>query len=312
MRRVSARPWILLAFTVFSISSAPKAHAQAWVPDVGDGTLALSMQYTRVMKHLLSENVDQRVDPTSGYVLGPGNQAYYGDIIAMTNAISGEYVPLRRLAVSGEMAFIASRYDGRLPESPLDDGSYHADLQDMVLGARYMLPIRTLALTPSVDVRFPLTDYNRFGHVAAGTGLTSVSLGLNAGRSLDPIAPLVYVFLSYARVIVEDSDGYSLDGNHFACGAGMFFTRALSAQGNFEYSDTMDGMDWQWANADDIHRNVVARALFRRVGLSAGYSLTHRLGLAMSWQSTISGANVHATHSGALGVSCGFWRKRPL
>jgi hypothetical protein len=294
-------------------TSTPLAHAQAWVPDVGDGTFALSAQYTRVMKHLFSVNVGGLVDPTSGYLLGPGNQGYLGDIVAMSNTISAEYVPVTRLAISSEVMYTAARYMGLSPEGAFDDGRFHGDLQDVVLGARYMLPVRALALTPSIDVRFPLTDYNPFGQVGAGTGLTSVALGLNTGRSLDPFAPLAYVFTNYARVIVEDVDGYSLDRNQVICGAGMFLTRALSAQAHFQYMDTMDGVDW-WSGEPSHfhHHDVAAKAIVRRIGLSSGYSLTRRVGLAMSWESTVSGANVHAAHSATLGVSWGFWKKRPL
>ena len=313
MRVVLMRSGAAIALVIASAVPASLARAQAWVPDLGDGTISFSMQYTRVMKHLFSVDVSGKVDPTSGYLLGPGNQAYYGDIVAFTSTIAAEYVPIKRLAVGAEAIYTASRYKGLYPESVLDDGRYHADLQDMMVGARYMLPTRKLALTPSIDLRFPLTDYNTIGHVGAGTGLATVALGLNAGRSLEPFLPMAYVFTNYAYTVVEDVDEFSLDRNQITSGIGMFFTRALSAQAHFQYTDTIDGVDWWWADASHFtHHDVAAKVIVRRVGLSAGMSLTRRVGMAMSWESTLSGANVHAAHSGTLGLSWGYWKKRPL
>ena len=313
MRRSLARTGVVAAAVLAWMSSASTARAQAWVSDVGDGTFALSTQYTRVMKHLFSVDVGGLVDPTSGYLLGPGNQAYYGDIVTLSNTVSGEYVPLKNLAVSGDATYITSRYKGRSPESPLDDGYYHGDLQDMSFGARYMMRSHSLVCTPSVDVRVPLTGYNTLGHVGAGPGLTSVTLGLNSGRSLTPFAPMAYAFLNYGRVVVENVGSHSLDRNQWSAGVGTFLSRALSVQTHFQYVDTVDGEDWWWADASHLqHRNVSAKTIYRRVGLSAGYTLTRHAGLALSWESTISGANVHATHSLTLGASWGFWKRRPL
>jgi hypothetical protein len=281
---------------LLTLATPRAAHAQAWVPDLGDGTISLSTQYSRVLKHLL----------------GTGDRAYFGDLTTMTTTLAGEYVPLRRLALTAEAHYLESQYEGDLPGSAHDDGSFHGGLQDATLGARYMLPVRPFALTPSIDVRFPLRDYDRHGHTAPGAHLRSLALGIHAGRSLDPLAPMAYVFASYSRVIVEDADGYSLDRSHFIGGCGLFFSRALSAQAHYEYTEADDGVDWERTEPDQVHRTVAARALVRRVGLSAGYSLTHRIGLAASWESTISGANAHAAHSATLGMSWGFWKKRTL
>lgn len=288
-----------------------EAGAQAWVPDKGDGTFAISTQYTRVLKHLFSVDVSGIVDANTGYLLGPGNRGYFGDIVTFTQTLSAEYVPLKRLAVTGEVTLTTSRYRGASPEGALDDGAFHGDLQDMQIGARYQLPIRAFALTPSLDMRFPITDYSTGGHVGAGTGLTSFTLGLNSGRSLDPLLPMGYVFVNGSHAFVEDVAQNSLDRDQFSVGTGVFLSSALSLQGHFSFAQTTDGTDWWWSGASHLqHRDVAAKTVYRRLGASAGYSITHRVGIALSWESTISGANVHAAHSLTLGASWGFWDPR--
>lgn len=312
MLRASARAGAQALVVLVGLLTAALTRAQAWVPDVGDRTFSLSTQYSRVTRHLFSVDVSGVVDPTSGYLLGPGNAAYFGDVVAVSNSLGGEYVPARNIAVTAEMAYTTARYRGRFPESTSDDGSFHGALQDASLGVRYMARRGPAVLTPSLDLRFPLTDRNRFGHVGAGSRLTSLALGLNAGRSLDPIAPLAYVFASYARVFVEDVDGFSLDRNQASAGIGTFITRSLSAQAHFRYTDTVDGVDWWWADGRQLaHHDAAAKAMSRRAGLSSGLTLTRHMGLALSWETTLSGANVHAAQTLTAGLSWSFWKWRP-
>jgi hypothetical protein len=139
-----------------------------------------------------------------------------------------------------------------------------------------------------------------------------VTLGLNTGRSLDPFAPLAYVFATYDRVIVQDVDTYTLDRNEWHAGLGTFVTRNLSLQGHFTYVDTVDGVDWWWSDPNHLHHQAVtAKALYRRIGAEAGYTVSRHASVALSWESTISGANVHAIQSLTLGASWGFWRRLP-
>jgi len=297
----------LLALALLVLSGAQQAHAQAWVPDKGDGTISLSTRFTRVSRHLFTAELDGVVDPVTGYRLGPGHAGYFGDLTSLSQTLGAEHVPLKRLAVTAEVFLFASRYTGRSPESRLDDGSYHLDLQDLMLGARYQLPVRALALTPSLDVRFPLTDYNTLGHVGAGTGLASLTVGLNAGRSLSPVLPLGYAFVNVARQIIENVGDYSMDRDLVTIGGGVFLSRALSAQVHFGYEASVDGVDW-WAEPGHAqHRTVAGREIVRRIGGSVGYSLGYRVGAALSAETTVSGANVHATQSVTLGLSWSYW-----
>ena len=312
MSRACARGTAVAAVALVWILAPRATRAQAWVSDPGDGTIALSTQYVRVMKHLFSVDVAGQVEPGTGYLLGPGNQGYFGDITEYSSSVSGEYVPVRHLAVTADAMHVVARYKGLSPESPFDNGDFHGDLQDMGLGARYMVRRGILVVTPSVDVRFPLTNYNVIGHSAAGTGLKSATFGLNTGLSLESLVRSAYAFANYARTITENVDGYSLDHNMVTAGAGLFLTRLLSVQAQFQYLDTTDGIDWWWADPVNHlhHQTVAAKALYRRVGASAGYSVGKRYSLALSWESTLSGANVHATHSLTLGASCSFWKRR--
>ena len=302
----------VMAMLSWSAVATP-VRAQAWVPDVGDASVAWSVQYSRVMKHLLSVSVDAAVDASSGYRLGPENQAHFGDISSFLSTLAGEYVPLRNLAVTGEVVLVSSRYAGLAPAGEFDDGQSHGDLQDMTLGTRYMVRRGGFVLGPAVNVRFPLTDYHSVGHSYAGSGLVSATLALNSGYSLSPWLPGTYILANYSRVLVEDLAGFSLDRNELTGGLGRFFNHSLSVQAQFQYVETQDGVDWYWASPlePSNHEHVTAKATARRVGASVGYSLSHRLGSALSWESTVSGANTHAVHSLTLGMSYGFSKRPP-
>ena len=304
--RTTGGLWLVLGL---SAAICPhSALAQAWVPDKGDGTISYSVQYARVMKHLFSVDVSGFVDPATGYLQGPGNQGYYGDLTSVTQTFGAEHVPLKRLAVTAELFLMGSRYAGLSPESPYDDGDFHLDLQDIAVGARYQMPIQALALTPSLELRVPLTDYHTLGHTSAGNGLVALTAGLNMGRSLSPVLPLGYAFLNLAHQFAGDVDGHSLDRDLVTVGCGLFLTNSLSAQAHFTYQENAEGEDWWWSSASHAqHRTVANRETVRRIGASVGHSLTYRVGMALSAESTLSGANVHASHSVTLGLSWSYW-----
>lgn len=287
-------PWVIAA--AFTLSPAA-VHAQAWTPMKGHGVVTLGAQYTRIMKHLFSVDMSGYVDPATGYMGGPKGQMYFGDIFGETAMLSADYAPINRFAVSAQVAYVRSSYHGLAPEADIDNGKMHGALQDLIVGARYRLAVDALAVTPFVTYRTPLSHYSNIGHSALGLGLDETTLGLAAGRTLEPLLPQVAVQASYGHDFVAGLHGFDLDRNIYSADAAYFVTRSLTLSGGFSYSEAVDGFDWYWMEATMeafMDHDVASKALSRHADAGVNYRLgtLSSVGLDYSW--TISGSNTHA------------------
>lgn len=175
----------------------PSLCASQWLPSPGEGSVAVNYQYTRVTDHLFSDSVEEWYDPASGYTGGPGNRMYLGDIYGQTTNLTASVGIWRRLALSGGVAYLVSKYKGKSPEASIDDGKYHGGLQDASFGLAYMIPWQGFAITPSVGISFPTTDYPTIGHVSVGNRLQTIPVGLSVGRSLSPLLPRAFLSTSF-------------------------------------------------------------------------------------------------------------------
>jgi len=159
----------LLTVVIASFAlTLPGLCAAQWTPGPGEGSVSVGYQYTRITKHLFSQDVTGIVDPGSvTYVGGPGNRFYLGDVFGQTVDLTADYGVWRGLAVNAGAAYVSSKYSGLSPEGPQDDGRYHGSLQDASLTVEYMIPWQEFAITPSVGARIPIRGYNTLGHVTA-------------------------------------------------------------------------------------------------------------------------------------------------
>ena len=146
---------LLLAFSAWG---ATPLHAQAWVPERGDGVLALTYQNYDVRGHFDVHGDENTNGGTQSHAL----------VTEFDYGLGGQF----GLTVS--LPFIASRYTG--PPSyfvgpyltrpgPLDDGNYHGAVQDIRIEARRLWWTGPLALAPFVGVSFPT---QRFGQYSRG------------------------------------------------------------------------------------------------------------------------------------------------
>jgi len=297
--------WLLVA--AFALN-APLLHAQAWTPMAGHGAVTFGGQYSRIQKHLFSVDLTGYVDPSS-YVGGPDNQFYLGDVVGETGTVAADYGVWRGLAVSAQAAYVASRYKGLTPESELDNGKFHSGLQDLILGARYRLPVAVMALTPFLTYRRPLSDYSTLGHSSLGSGLEETTLGIAAGRTLDPALPEFAVQASYAHDFVSGLHGFSLDRNLYSLNGAFFLTPKITLTGGFSYSEAVDGLDWYWMEATMeafLDHDVASNSLVRLGSVGASWAGNRGFGFGADYQWTISGSNTHAAQSLTLSVSRNF------
>lgn len=299
-----------LSMSIVGALALPGVCIAQWVPNQGEGALSVSYQYTRITKHLFSIDVAGMVDPTTGYVGGPGNQYYLGDVFGQTANVSIDYGIWRTLALSATAAYEESKYTGLDPEGPTDDGHYHGGWQDGNVTLEYMVPWKELAITPSVGYRFPVSRYSTFGHVAIGNRLHALPLGISVGRSLSPLLPRAYMAGSFTYSFVQTLEGMNLDQRHFEGDAGYILTNAWSFGGSVSYLNTVGGLDWATSDltgemAWDNH-DAAAKAWYVRAGAYVGYSFSREFSLRLAYDTTLDGANTHAGRSITIAPTWGF------
>jgi hypothetical protein len=282
----------------------PSLCIAQWVPGAGQGTVSVAYQYTRISDHLFSQSVNGFTDPATGYVGGPGNRWYMGDIFGQTVNVSADYGVWRGFAVSAGVAYVSSKYSGRFIEGPMDDGKYHGSVQDGMLNVEYMIPWQEFAITPSVGTRVPITNYNTLGHVSVGKHLREFPLGISVGRSLDPFLPRAYLAGSFEYSFVQHHHEHNIDQRHYELDAGYILRKSISVGGTLQYVNTVGGIDWF---SDDLSgaemwgdHDAAAKARYLRAGGSVSFSLGRGVGLGISYLGTLSGANTHAGQSVTL------------
>jgi hypothetical protein len=312
-RRYGTAPIIALVFFAGTLFPVRHASAQAWVPGKGRGNVALSYQNTNINYHLFSTDLVGYYDPATGYAGGPDNRLAMGEVTGQSVFLSAEYGLLSRLALSTSITYESSRYVGLSPESPNDDGQYHGSMQDIFIGARYMLDWNDFAITPLAGYQFPSTDYNNFGHTAVGRGLGVGTVGLALGRTLAPALPRIYLQAAYTYAIIENVDEFNLDQNRLAGQVGYALTNFVTVGGAVSYSKSVDGVDWitDLSTPEDVnehfgHHDIAAKETVTHAGAFISWAIPGGGGLSFSYLGTPAGENSHAANSFTVGTSWNF------
>ena len=165
------------------------------------------------------------------------------------------------------------------------------------------------AMTPVASLQFPIHKFETTGHTATGRGLTSGTLGVALGRTLEPWIPSLYLSGSYSYDIVENVMQYSLDQRQWTAAAGYSVTRALTIGSNYSYAQTVSGFDWakdQWYPEMGMMHDVIAKVKVTHVGGFATYTMASGRGVFLSYTGTPSGENTHAVNTLTIGANWNF------
>lgn len=278
------------------------AHAQAWVPQPGTGTVSLDYQLTNVKYHLFSQDMS----PYGGV----GSKLDLGKIDAQTGQLGIDYGLARNLGLSVGVAYVGASYRGTVPESGLDDGKFHGTLQDVSAAVRYMVPWRGITITPNLGFSVPTHEYQHHGHAAIGKGNKSINAGIAVGRALAPWASNVWVQGGYARQFVPDVQQWGLDVNTFSGSVGWFVLPQLSLSGYYTYFGTEGGIDWYWADFSEPgvgdNHDRAAKSVSRRAGGTLSYQFGGSKGLFVDIGGLLSGANTHDGMTYTVGTNWSF------
>jgi hypothetical protein len=307
------RLWTSPILTIFCWLAAIPAAAQAWVPERGEGEFSVAYQNVYTRDHLDANGAPFDV----------------GKIRVVALIESFDLGLTDKLAVTTTVPLVAGKYNGSFPHQlPIDNGDYHGGVGDMRLALRYQLRARPVTLTPVLSVSFPTVPYQHFAHSAIGSDMWEVSLGVNAGRRLDPWLPKAYVQARYAYVVTQNvsvpSFHYSVRPNRSRIDAelGYFLTRRLAVRGLASSQVTHGGLDASafpppsQTLSNDLwrHHDQISAIHYLNAGVGVSYSVNRNVDSFVAFEKTAWGENGHALNAGiSAGVTWAFempWARR--
>jgi hypothetical protein len=184
---------VLAAAALFVLPAQPSA-GQAFIPTAGNGTVSASFQSSRSSPQL---------DSTGAKGVPHGEN---WDTQALIWHV--EYGLTDRIAVHASLPFMMTRYEGPLPHSDYDDGTYHGAFQDFYFGARYgVVQSPSFALAPFVEVVIPSHRYESISQASPGRDVRVLLVGAAVGGFLDGILPGLYyqtrISYGFAQDVVD-------------------------------------------------------------------------------------------------------------
>jgi hypothetical protein len=286
-----------LALVVFVLASAT-AHAQAWLPAKGEGTVSVLFSNTLSTKHYL-----------------PDVTYDFGHIDANTMLFDVTYGLTDKLAVTMGLPMVTSRYRGTFPHRPitLDDGNWHTTAQDFRFSVRYNVARGPIQVTPFAGTELPSTDYQFYAHAAPGRGLKEALAGISVGRLFAELGLVVQG--QYAINLSQGALDYARRYSTASAEAAYFVTPAFrvisTASGRIGHTGIDLFPDSGRVLATEVfqHHDQISRESFFNVGGGAALSLTESTDLFFGYTRTVTGRNTHATDRGvSLGLSWSFGR----
>lgn len=299
----TASSLVIVLFSAFVALGPSDAHAQAWVGDKGSLDLGLDYNFAK-----------------SDKVVADGDAPDFEDAGTTTNqfTVSGEYVPMRNLAVSLQIPIVLLKYNGGLglyPHEPTggsyDDGELHTTLTDLRFGARYQVLDEPLAIAPHIAASIPMADYETIGNTVAGRHLKMLHLGISFGYL---IGDKTYTHLLYEFTLAEkydanaDTEAYSQNRSDLAFTIGRkFLDYKLDLHADMNMRRAHDGMNFSEfpdvsADVQDYH-DAVLRENVLLVGAGVGYQLSNSLAVNLSGRIFVTGENTQNASVLALGVA---------
>jgi len=277
----------------------PSGLGQAWTPPKGEGTYAMLFQDLYTTRHTLGDG--SRVDAGHVSLLGLVHSVDFG--------ISD------RLAATLSFPIGMGIYNGKTPHLlPIDDGNFHASLQDLGLGLRYNVLARPMVLTPFVLATFPMAHYEHFAHSAVGGDAWEVRMGFLLGHRFETRLRNAYYQVQYSYSIAQEFMGIRPNRNRFNGELGYFLTPRLAVRAIGLSQFMTEGLnipkdypDRTATNALWRQHDRISQVSFFTYGGGVNYSLTRKLDVFGSVLTMPWGTNGHALKVGVTaGISWTF------
>jgi hypothetical protein len=287
----------------------------AWVPQRGEAALTTMYQSLAADRHLFANLTEPELTPIEK-AMGvdfQSNSLDIGHVRSHALVLDADVGITDSLAVAGALAFITASYRGDNPENvAYDDGSFHGTVQDVLVGARYMMTRDLWAFTPFIGVTLPTRDYVVLAHAAQGLGLNMLEVGVSVGRMLVADgAAKGYVQGAYGYAFTESPyEEFSLDRSRAALEAGYFLGR-VTLQGFTNWRRVHDGISWEELDpthpADHAQAHDQAAATREwRYAAGISFQLSDVMSVDLSYGDVLWGANTHDARAVTIGWTWGF------
>lgn len=285
------------------LAAAVSAHAQAWVPAKGEGSISFLVQDLLVRNHLTATGAKQD----------------RGRIDSNNLVVDVNYGVTDRLALTLALPYIRTRYTGlaRHP-SDQDDGTAHAGFQDVRFGVRYNLFDGPVTITPFIGTSVPSHSYEYFAHAAYGPRLRELEIGSYLGRVIPAGPRPAFVQARYAYGFLQEIAGIERHRSSLDVEVGYFVSRSIRVFATSTGQKSHGGIDLPDAGYRVLpidlqeHHDRVSRIDIFDIGGGAQMTLSKSWEIFGSFVKTMSGENAHALARGlTIGASWSFGRGVP-
>ncbi|HKE85280.1 MAG TPA: hypothetical protein VKB50_16070 [Vicinamibacterales bacterium] len=287
-----------LSLLVLAMTSTA-AHAQAWLPAKGEGTVSMVFTNSLSTRHYLPDVAYDR-----------------GHIDANTTLLDVTYGLTDRIAVTVGLPMVTSRYRGSFPHQPitLDDGNWHTSAQDWRMNVRYNVARGPIQITPFAGTELPANDYQYYAHAAPGRQLKEGLAGVSVGRLFAELGLVVQgqYAINLSQGALEYARRYStasVESAYFLTPSWRFIVTAASRIGH-------TGIDLPLNAAlltpdQRLHHDQISRESYFNLGGATAISLSETTDLFVGYTRTMTGRNTHAIDRGlSLGLSWSFGHRR--
>jgi len=283
-------------------AGAGVARAQAWVPASGEGSVSFTYQNYDVVGHF---------DPF-------GNKNNNGGTHSHAVVTELDYGVTDALGLTISLPFIASKYTGppvyfvgghETRPGPLDDGSYHAALQDVRIEVRRLFWTKWFAVAPFGGFSFPTHDYQTVGEAVPGRHRRDYQVGASAGTDLGHVVPNAYLQVRYAYGTMQSIDDHPFTRSNIDVEVGQAPLRWVLVRGLVNWQirhqgPTLDELSNDWMD----HDRFIAPS-FLNIGAGMSVPVTHSADVYALYVVTVAGSNgAHRGRLFAVGTSWGFGR----
>ncbi|MDP9360940.1 MAG: hypothetical protein M3P29_05745 [Acidobacteriota bacterium] len=275
---------------------------QAIVLDQGQTTAGLSYQHTFVRYHI-SYN---------------GTKADLGHIMSYAIRPEVSYGLTDRITLDSDATFSAAKYiwgGGTFPASPhgrLDDGTFHATLQDFHLGLRANLLMRPVVLTPFARLTIPSHHYELHGHTAVGRDKLELTFGTWAGRDLGPLAPNVFIEGMASHTLVQRTTtalaSARLNRTNGSLEVGYYLTPAVTLRAFGNGLRTHGGWTFAAPPPDIEEHDRFDKSKDIVVGGAVSYTFRSGLTIYTGYFKTVWARTAHGLAGPTIGLT---WTPRP-
>jgi hypothetical protein len=304
-----------------SIASPRSAAAQsAWLPGRGDLSVSVTFQRLDFEGHF-DENGEKLEDAVP-------SRAYLG-------IVQFEYGLSDKFAIDGRLPYVASKFTGHHDEpvttllreryeefrrthpdaavTSLDTGAFYSTFQDLSVALRYNAIDGGLTVTPAIAVTIPTHHYRTVGEAAPGLDRRALTIGVNAGRLLDPWLPNAYLHARYSYSFVQSLLGVPLNRSVAEFEVGYALAPTVAIRGLATWSHTHGGVPFSRAYEDAFlflaHDRLLA-SRYWHVGGGATVSLTDAIDLDGGIVTFLSGSDTHYGVGMTAGITWQFLRGR--